>query len=150
MKHKSKFPKSTKRRGFTLIELIVVMLIIAILAALVVPRVIGRTGDAKRSKALSDIASFSNLLQQFHADTGRFPTTEEGLNALYVQPADIQNWKGPYTTKPVPPDPWGFDYIYEYPGSGGDLTYVLASLGADGQEGGEGENTDIMEGADSQ
>jgi general secretion pathway protein G len=139
-----------KRRGFTLIELLVVILILAILAALIVPRVIGRTSDAKRAKAASDISTLSGLLQTFRLDTDRFPTTEEGLQALRTQPSDVQNWKGPYTTKAIPTDPWGNPYQYEYPGPGGDDTFVLRSLGADGAPGGEGDAMDITEGEEDQ
>lgn len=137
-----------KRRAFTLIELLVVILILAILAALIVPRVVGRTSDAKRAKAASDISTLSSLLQQFRVDTDRFPTTEEGLSALRTAPADVRNWRGPYTTKPIPADPWGNEYVYEYPGPGGEDTFVLASFGSDGAPGGEGEAEDITEGAE--
>lgn len=132
--------------AFTLIELLVVILILAILAALIVPRVVGRTDDAKRAKAASDISTLSSLLQQFRVDTDRFPTTEEGLNALRTPPSDIRNWRGPYTTKPIPTDPWGNEYIYEYPGPGGEDTFLLMSYGADGAPGGEGNAADIIDG----
>ena len=123
--------------AFTLIELMVVILILAILAALIMPRVIGRQEDAKRTKAASDIATLSNLLQTFKLDCDRFPTTEEGLQALRSAPADVNNWRGPYSTKSIPTDPWGNEYIYEYPGPGGEDTFVLLSYGSDGAEGGE-------------
>lgn len=132
-----------KRRGFTLIELLVVILILAILAALIVPRVVGRTSDAKRAKAASDIATLSGALETFRLDCGRFPTTEEGLEALRNSPAEVQNWKGPYLQKAIPPDPWQSPYVYEYPGAGGEDTYTLMSYGADGQPGGEGDASDI-------
>jgi general secretion pathway protein G len=135
-----------RRRGFTLIELMVVILILAILAALIVPRVVGRTSEAKVAKAQSDLATLSGLIQQFRLDTGRYPTTEEGLQALRVPPADVRGWKGPYTTKEIPDDPWGNPYVYEYPGTSGTESYILISLGSDGQEGGEGEAADISEG----
>jgi len=138
----------TGRKGFTLIELLVVILILAILAALIVPRVVGRTADAKRAKAATDIATLSSLLQQFKLDTGRFPTTEEGLTSLRTAPADVNNWKGPYTTKPIPTDPWGFDYVYEYPGQAVDDSFLLESYGADGAPGGEGEAADVTEGVE--
>ena len=136
--------KLIKRRGFTLIELIVVILILAILAALIVPRVINRAGDARISKAHADIASLSQALSQFRLDCGRYPTTEEGLEALRNQPADVQGWRG-YLDKPLTPDSWGNPYIYEYPGPRGDDTYTLMSYGKDGVPGGDPgtENEDI-------
>jgi len=136
----------SRKRGFTLIELMVVILILAILAALIVPRVVGRQDEAKRSKAASDIASLSSLLQQFRLDCDRYPTSEEGLDALRNPPPDVNNWKGPYSTKPIPTDPWGNDYVYEYPGMDGEDSFVILSFGADGQEGGEGNAMDITEG----
>jgi general secretion pathway protein G len=136
------------RKAFTLIELMVVVLILAVLAALIVPRVMGRQDDAKRAKAASDIATMSGLLQQFRLDTDRFPTTEEGLEALRIQPPNVDNWKGPYTQRPIPVDPWGNEYVYEYPGPGGEDTFLLMSYGADGQPGGEGTAADIVEGDD--
>jgi general secretion pathway protein G len=135
-----------KRGAFTLVELMVVILILAVLAALIMPRVIGRQEDAKRSKAASDIASLSSLLQQFRLDCDRFPSSEEGLQALRTAPPDVNNWKGPYTTKPIPTDPWGNEYVYEYPGLDGEDSFILMSLGADGAEGGEGNAADITEG----
>lgn len=144
----TQFP--SRRKGFTLIELMVVILILAILAALIVPRVVGRQDEAKRSKAAADISTLSGLLQQFRLDCDRFPSTEEGLQALRSQPADVNNWKGPYSTKPIPVDPWGNAYVYEYPGANGDDSFVLMSLGADGQEGGEGNAMDITEGLEQE
>ncbi|HZO91906.1 MAG TPA: type II secretion system major pseudopilin GspG [Chthonomonadaceae bacterium] len=133
---------SRKRRAFTLIELLVVILILAILAALIVPRVVGRTSDAKRAKAASDIATLSSLLQQFRIDNDRFPTTEEGLNALRVQPSDCPNWRGPYTSKDIPTDPWGNEYDYQAPGPDGQ-DFLIISYGADGAPGGDGDAADI-------
>lgn len=132
--------------GFTLIELIVVILIIAILAALVVPNLINRTSQAKVAKAAGDISTISGLLQQFRLDNDRFPTTEEGLGALRVAPADAPNWRGPYATKEIPNDPWGRPYNYQWPGALGDESFTLQSYGADGAPGGEGDNADISEG----
>jgi general secretion pathway protein G len=131
------------RRAFTLIELLVVILILAVLAALIVPRVITRTSDAKRAKAASDIAVLSSALNQFRLDCDRYPTTEEGLEALRVRPGDAQGWRGPYLERPLPPDPWGNPYIYEYPGLDGDDSYLLISYGKDGAPGGEGEAADV-------
>jgi general secretion pathway protein G len=139
---KLKSVRNTRKRAFTLIEMLVVVLILAILAALIVPRVVNRTSDAKRSKAASDIATLSSLLQQYRVDTDQFPTTEQGLNALRVPPGDLNGWRGPYTQKELPTDPWGNEYVYESPGSGGE-DFVIASYGADGAPGGDADNADI-------
>ncbi len=141
---------TSSRRAFTLIELLVVILILAVLAALIVPRVINRAAEGKRAKAATDMATLSSLLQQFRVDTDRFPTTEEGLNALRRRPADVQNWKGPYTTKAIPTDPWGNEYVYEYPGPDGEDSFLLICYGSDGAPGGEGDAADIIEGADEE
>ncbi len=130
------------RRGFTLIEMLVVILILAILAALIIPRLIGRTSDAKIAKAKSDIATVSSLLQQYRLDNDKYPTTEEGLNALRVRPSSAKGWKGPYTTKDIPLDPWGNSYIYQSPGPDGQ-DFLVVSYGADGAPGGEGDAADI-------
>ena len=138
--------QNNRRKGFTLIELMVVILILAILAALIVPKVFGRAGEAKVGAAKADISQLSSLLQTFRIDCDRFPTTEEGLNALRIAPSGLEGkWKGPYTTKDIPNDPWGHGYDYEYPGANGQ-DYVLKSYGADGAPGGDGENADISEG----
>jgi general secretion pathway protein G len=135
----------TNRLGFTLIELLVVILILAVLAAMIVPRLVGRGGEAKQAAAKADLSTIRTALETFHIDTGRYPTSDEGLNALREQPADVTGWKGPYTAKPIGADPWGFEYVYEHPGPDGDDSYYLYSLGKDGAEGGEGENQDIIE-----
>jgi general secretion pathway protein G len=133
------------RRGFTLIELMVVILILAILASIVVPRVVNRASDAKVTKAKSDINTLSQSLNQFRLDNDRYPSTEEGLQALRLQPADTNNWKGPYIEKDVPLDPWGNAYIYEFPGTAGPDSFTLMTYGSDGAPGGEGESADISE-----
>jgi general secretion pathway protein G len=133
----------TTRRGFTLIELMVVILIIAILAALVVPRIIGRGSDAKIGAAKSDVSALSSAIDIFRLDTGRYPTVEEGLSALSVPPSDVTGWKGPYLKKSITNDPWGRPYEYEYPGAFGADSFAIKSYGLDGQPGGEGENADI-------
>ncbi|MBV9852672.1 MAG: type II secretion system major pseudopilin GspG [Armatimonadetes bacterium] len=130
------------RRAFTLIELLVVILILSILAALIIPRLVGRTSDAKIAKARSDIATISSLLQQYRMDNDRYPTTEQGLAALRVRPPDAPNWKGPYTTKDVPLDPWGNPYVYQTPGPDGQ-DFLITSYGADGAPGGDGDAADI-------
>jgi general secretion pathway protein G len=138
-----RYLRPSKRRGFTLIELLVVILILAILAALIVPRVISRTSDAKLAKAHSDIAALTTALNAFRLDCDRFPSTEEGLQSLRDQPGDVRGWRGPYLERPLPLDPWGNDYVYEYPGLRGDDSYVVMTYGLDGAPGGEGEAADI-------
>jgi general secretion pathway protein G len=130
-------------KGFTLIELLVVILILAILAALIVPKVVNRSGDAKVAAAKSDIAVLRGELNKFKLDTGRYPSSEEGLAALRQQPSDVTGWRGPYAEQDIPLDPWGHEYVYQYPGNDGDDSFTLMSLGMDGAEGGEGENADI-------
>jgi general secretion pathway protein G len=139
--------QTTRRRAFTLIELLVVILILAILAALIVPRVVGRTDDAKIGKAKADVRTLSNQIDQFRLDTGRYPTTEEGLDALRNQPSDADGWKGPYLPKGVPPDPWQGEYVYEYPGQDGS-DYTIVCYGADRAPGGDGPNADISNNGD--
>jgi general secretion pathway protein G len=138
------------RSGFTLIEVLVVMIILTILAAVVVPRVIGRTEDARRARAVSDIESFGTALDMFKADNGEYPTTQEGLQALRVAPTSVKNWNGPYLKKALAPDPWGNDYIYTSPGEHNTDSYDLSSLGADGQPGGDGKNADVTNWDDQQ
>jgi len=130
------------RRAFTLIEMLVVILILSILAALIIPKLVGRTTDAKIGAAKSDIATLSSLLQQYRLDNDKYPTTEEGLQALVVQPADAPHWKGPYTTKQIPQDPWGNPYVYQSPGPDGQ-DFLITSYGSDGQPGGDGDAADI-------
>ena len=136
-------------RAFTLIELMVVILILAILAALVVPNVLGRTGQAKVAKAQSDLSEFSNAIDQFRLDCDRYPTTQEGLGALITAPSGVNGYRGPYLKKSeIPNDPWGNPYQYQQPGpSGGG--YQVLSYGADGAPGGSGDNADITNGSDT-
>ena len=129
--------------GFTLIELIVVIIILGLLAGLVVPRLFKQASRAKSSTTKAQIAAFQTALAAYKLDTGTFPTTEQGLQALRVAPTGIRGWDGPYLPKDIPLDPWGRAYIYRYPGQHGDEPDII-SYGADGQEGGEGENEDIL------
>ena len=127
--------------GITLIELLVVMVIIALFATIVGSRV-GRTVDkGKKVAAKSQISEFESMLDQFKLDVGRYPSNEEGLQALRTKPANAPNWDGPYSKKELPVDPWGRSYVYRFPGTHGD--FDVLSYGADGQEGGDGDNADI-------
>ncbi len=141
-------PSSKVRRvapanaGLTLIEILVVMVIIAMFATLVGQRLFRNVERARQTTAKVQITEFESVLDLFRLDVGRYPTSEEGLASLRVKPPNVSNWDGPYLRKDVPPDPWGRPYIYRFPGQNGDFEVV--SYGADGQEGGEGEATDIV------
>ncbi|GJQ49886.1 pseudopilin, cryptic, general secretion pathway [Candidatus Kuenenia stuttgartiensis] len=129
--------------GFTLLELLIVMIIIGLLAALIGPKMIGRVGESRQTVAKQQIEGFSTALEMFKLDTTRYPTQEEGMEALVAAPHEVENWKGPYLKKKfIPKDPWGNDYVYVYPGENGD--YDIISYGADGAEGGDGENADVV------
>lgn len=140
MKNKEKQKHYGNRDGFTLIELIVVMVILGLLAALVGPRFFGKVEKATQSAAKTEVEMLGQALDLFKLDTGRYPTTAEGLNALMANPG-IPNWDGPYLKKALPIDPWKRPYNYQSPGTHGD--YDLSSYGPDGSPGGEGENKDI-------
>ena len=131
-------------RGFTLIEIMVVVVILGILAALVAPNVIRRIDDAQIAKARQDIRAYETALNLFRLDNFKYPTTDQGLQALVQQPGDtsIRNWKPGGYIDGLRKDPWGNDYLYLNPGSKGK-EYDLYTLGADGQEGGEGINADV-------
>lgn len=128
-----------RSQGFTLIELLVVLAILTLLAGLVGPRVLGQLGGAKSKTAGVQIADLDKSLELFKLDVGRYPTTEEGLDALAKKPGAVNGWNGPYLKGGVPTDPWG--HPYRYASSGGGIEIV--SLGADGAPGGDGENADI-------
>jgi general secretion pathway protein G len=133
--------KRRREAGFTLIELMIVLFILGLLAALVAPRLMGRVGKAKQKTAQAQMQMLATALDLFHLDVGRYPNDEEGLKVLYQKPDNLPAWSGPYLDKESPKDPWGRDYVYKFPGEHGP--YDLSSLGADGQPGGEGENADI-------
>ncbi len=137
--------RSRRTTAFTLIELLVVILILAVLAAMIVPRIVSRTSEAKTAKAQGDLVNLRKMLDTYRLDVGVYPTTDEGLESLRTQPGDAEGWKGPYLTKPVPMDPWNEPYVYEWPGPDGDDSFVLLSLGSDKQPGGDGEAADIIE-----
>ena len=131
-----------KERGFTLIELMVVVIIIGVLAALVGPKLFGKVSTAKLKAAKAQIELFGTALDALRLDVGRYPTTEEGMRALRERPSGMETWKGPYLPKEIPNDPWGKPYIYKSPGEHGD--YDLMSYGLDGAPGGDGENEDVV------
>lgn len=128
--------------GFTLLELLVVVVIIGLLASYVGPKYFSQIGKSEVTVARSQIEAFERALDSFRLDVGRYPTTEEGLDALLHRPASATGWSGPYLKKDVPPDPWGRPYTYRAPGAKGD--FEIVSLGKDGQPGGTGENADIV------
>jgi general secretion pathway protein G len=129
--------------GFTLIELLVVLVILGLLAGLVGPQVLRHLGGAKSDTANLQISELGSGLDLFHLEVGRYPSSSEGLQALVEAPPAVENWHGPYLKKnKVPKDPWGNDYVYQYPGDHGP--YDLYSYGADSAEGGEGDNKDIV------
>lgn len=131
------------QRGFTLIELLVVLAILGLLAGLVGPQILRYLGSAKTDTARLQIEELGAGLDLYHLEVGRYPTTDEGLEALVEAPPGVENWHGPYLKKKqVPKDPWGNDYHYRYPGENG--VYDLYSLGPDNREGGEGDNQDIV------
>ena len=131
-----------RERGFTLFEILVVITILGLLAALVGPRLFGKVTGAKQKATKAQIELFGTALDTFRLDVGRYPTMEEGLKALREKPSGAEGWQGPYLPKEIPVDPWNRSYIYRCPGEHGD--YDLLSYGLDGTEGGEGENQDIV------
>jgi general secretion pathway protein G len=139
-----KFPRRTRRQaGITLIEMLVVMAIIALFAAIVAPRLLNRTDTARVTAARAQINSFMTAIGAYKLDTGIYPSTEQGLVVLRNRPENVNNWNGPYLPQEIPNDPWGHPYQYKYPGPSGDEPEIIC-LGADGQQGGEGINADIV------
>jgi len=130
-----------RSRGFTLLELLVVMVIIGLLAGIVAPQYFAQIGKSNTKVARAQIESFGQALDQYRLDVGQYPTSEQGLIALRFTPQQVVRWQGPYLKRDIPEDPWGHPYVYRRPGQHGE--YDIVSLGADGQPGGEGEAADV-------
>lgn len=135
---------ATPRRhaGFTLLELLVVILIIGLLTGIVAPRFLGQIGRSETTAARAQLDAFDKALQAYRVDTGRFPSTSQGLRALVTQPGDEPRWRGPYMQSDIPADPWGTAYQYRNPGTSGK-DYDLLSYGHDRAPGGTGDDADI-------
>ena len=134
--------KNNINQGFTLLELLVVMVIIGLLASYVGPKYFAQLGKSEVKTAKAQIGSFGKALDQYRLDTGHYPTTENGLVALNVAPSNEPKWQGPYLAKTAPNDPWGKPYQYKMPGEHGE--YDLWSFGPDGNSGGSGDAADVV------
>lgn len=128
--------RSRHHQGFTLVEMLLVLVILAALAAVVVPKFAGRSQQAKETSARSQIANLEIALDMFETDNGYYPSGNDGLNALVNQPNNATSWQGPYLKKGVPVDPWGNKFSYEYPGKQNNGGYDIMSMGPDGRVGG--------------
>jgi len=143
---RSALGRGAGKAGFTLIEILVVVTVIAVLAALVAPNVFQHLGTAQDAAARSQIEMLGAALDAYRLDNGRYPTTAQGLAALTAEPSAEprpRNWRGPYLRREVPLDPWGNAYLYMAPGEANPQSYDLVSLGADGLDGGSGDDADI-------
>lgn len=139
---KNRVERKKRALGFTLVELLVVLAILGMLAALVGPQVLNQLGGAKSKSAAIQISDLEQALEIYKLDVGRFPNSSQGLEALVRQPSGVKGWNGPYLKKgELPMDPWGNPYEYRYPGQGGGPE--ITSLGADGRQGGSGEDADV-------
>lgn len=142
MSRQSRGKRRRSAAGFTLLELLVVLLILGLLASFVGPRYFSQIGRSEANIARTQIQAFGRALDQYRLDTGHFPSSEQGLNALFERPSNESRWNGPYLRDKPPADPWGRPYRYRTPGPGGK-DYEVVSLGKDGVPGGQGENADI-------
>ncbi len=134
--------RSMRVAGFTLLELLVVVLILGLLASFVAPRYFSQIGKSEVQVARAQMDAFEKALDQYRLDVGRYPTSEQGLRALVERPTSEAKWNGPYLKKAAPADPWGRPYLYRAPGSNG-RDFDLTSLGKDGRVGGQGEDADL-------
>lgn len=135
--------RNRREAGVTLIEMLVVVTIIALFAALVLPKMLGQADKAKKTAARAQINAYMTALGSYKLDVGIYPSTEQGLQALRVKPENVNNWQGPYVTKDIENDPWSNPYVYHFPGEHGDEPDIIC-YGADGQPGGDGINADIV------
>ena len=133
--------RRTAMRGFTLVEILVVLAILGLLAGLVGPQVLNHFAGAQHKTARLQVKEIESAAEIFKLDVGRFPSAEEGLEALVTKPATVTGWNGPYLKKGIPNDPWGHPYRYDNPGKHGEID--IYSLGADNAPGGEGKNADV-------
>ena len=129
----SGFARIDSQAGFTLVELLLVLVILATLAAIVVPKFSGRSEQAKITAAQTQISFFETALDAFEVDNGYYPEGDNGLVDLVEEPKNAQSWRGPYLPKEIPPDPWGNVYLYEYPGKNNEHGYDIMSMGPDGR-----------------
>lgn len=146
MIHRTPRVPPRSRAGFTLLEILVVIIVLGLLAGLVAPRIIGRVSEARTATARTQIELLVVALDNYHLDNGSYPTTAQGLAALRTKPASEpvpRNWRGPYLRKEVPPDPWDRPYIYRSPGEQNPAGFDLLTYGRDGQPGGEHEDADV-------
>ena len=129
------------QHGFTLLELLVVLVVLGLLAGIVAPKYFAQLGRSEVKVAKAQIEGLGKALDLYRLEVGHYPSTEQGLQALVTAPSDVTRWTGPYLQKKLPQDPWGRNYTYRYPGENGE--YDLLSMGKDGQPGGDGENAEI-------
>ncbi|MDF3935207.1 type II secretion system major pseudopilin GspG [Pseudomonas citronellolis] len=141
MNARSPFARPRRSAGFTLLELLVVLVVLGLLAGLVGPKYFSQLGRSEAKVARAQIEGLGKALDLYRLEVGHYPSSEQGLQALVVAPSGEARWKGPYLQKAVPQDPWGRDYLYRSPGENGD--YDLVSMGKDGQPGGEGEDAEV-------